>query len=403
MAFFLLMIVQDNKMMIYKYALVLVGSMSLIACGGSSSSSSGGNNTASSICSEIESSGTSCQQVIDNAVAYQDNQLNQFSTQLGKLQTDITAYCSGVAGTSAATLKQTAQSSWQQAMLTWQKLELLQFGKITTNDRNDFYSWPLSKGKTCNVDANIGLLANGASFNATPQSRGLTALEYLLFKDAPLASCTNNIPAASDVAERCGYAKEAVDSMVTQLQAVQSEADQSVQLQNVFTALFYIYTEAKGEKLQKTILPQHSNDSFKPDLLEYQFADLSRAAIEANLEATAMLFNGTGDQAKGFYDLLVAVGQETLANSMKTSLQTAINGAAASEYSQSWRDILAATTRNEAPRCINMTATTDAQSSDIDKICSLDEKIKVFTDDLNGGMSLALNLEIPSAAESDGD
>lgn len=380
----------------YTPFVVLLSAALLTACGGSASSSSTtfGNN----LCSQIASESFSCATLLSNMADQQQSRINTFADLIATLNTDMSAYCDALSSPGEAAALITVKISLNNAAIAWQQLEVMQFGPVTEAVRNNFYSWPLSVGKEGQINSEIALVANGGEFNPTPTKRGLTALEYIL----------NDNPQG---AGRCDYAELATGKMAEQSQALKTasaafapdqSSNQQSEIQDVFDALFYVYNQTKGEKIQKTILPQNANDTFKSSQLEYPYADLNRAAVEANLLATQAIFTGAGKP--GLQDMLIAAGQTSLAETMASTLTTAVAGAADSEFSQSWRAILDGTTGStESANCINATATTTAQSTDLEKLCSLDKKIKVFTDDLKGQMALTLSLSVPGEAEADGD
>lgn len=379
---------------------VLLAATLLTACGGSSSSSStaAGNN----LCNEIASDSFSCSALLANMAEQQQSRINTFADAIATLNTNVGALCDALSSAGEADALITAQASLSRAATAWQQLEVMQFGPVTEAVRNDFYSWPLSVGKEGQINSEIAFVNDGGEFDPTPTKRGLTAVEYIL----------NDNPQG---AGRCDYAELATGKMAEQSQALKTASaafapDQSSnpqsEIQDVFDALFYVYNQTKGEKIQKTILPQNANDTFKSSQLEYQYADLNRAAVEANLLATQAIF--TGADELGLQDMLIAAGQPSLANAMEAALTTAVAAAADSEFSQSWRAILTAADQDyvgddDVGACISITADTTAQSTDLEKLCSLDKKIKVFTDDLKGQAALTLNLTVPKDAESDGD
>lgn len=382
----------------------------LAGCGASSSSST--TKSSNNLCDQLNSSSFSCKQMLSDIEGQQKGRIQNFSTQLNTLKTDMAAYCAAIGSAQESAARSTARASWQVATQGWQQLEVMQFGVITSDVRNDFYSWPLSKGKTCNIDNDIASLANGGGFSTTPQKRGLSAIEYILFADAPLSSCSSKPAAASNAASRCAFGKAAVDLMATQAAALKTASDASdlsksadlrTEAQKVFNALFYVYTETKGDKLQKAIFPTNVNDTFKPQNLEFSFANMNRAAVEANLQGSQAVFSGGNGQ--GLADMLTAAGQGALATQMEAALKSALEAAASSEFTTSWRAVLttaeADRADNDVADCINSTAS--STGSEIIKLCALDKKIAVFTDDLKNRAALTLNLTVPGSAESDGD
>jgi predicted lipoprotein len=379
---------------------VLAASTLLTACGGSSSSSSsgGGNN---GLCAELASSASSCSALLVTAQAQQADRIQSFETAAKSLDQHTTAFCSaiGQAGESAALAL--AKTSLASAASAWQALEVMQFGPVTETARNNFYSWPLSVGKGGQIDNEIALVANGGTFKPTPSKRGLTAVEYVLYNNPTDAS-------------RCDYAQKVTERMVSEAEALTTasaaykpsqSSNQQAEVQSVFDALFYLDTKTKSDKIQEDILPEGQNDSFDADKLEYAYADLNRAAVAANLKSGLAIF--TGDNGVGFEELLVASNQAALASQMKAALQLAIDASKSGEFSQDWRAILTDANSNDkssnVSACLNMTATTTAANSNIEKLCSLPKKIQPFTADLKNSMSIALSLSVPGGAAADGD
>lgn len=381
---------------------LLACSTLLTACGGDSSSSSGGT---SDTCTQLNSDQFNCSEMIGALADVQSDAVSEFSTSLSTLKQDTDSYCSNIGTEQEATARATARDSWVAAMLDWQTLEVMQFGPVA-DARNDFYSWPLSVNKTCNMD---GVIASGNTDSATPQVLGLPAVEYVLYQDGPLNSCTSQPAAAADAAERCEFAQAAIRKMTTALETLESDLEDyapatdpggQATAQEIFDAVFYVYNETKGEKLQKTLLPQTANDSFKPENLEIPFADINVEAIAANLKSTQSLMQAAD---RGFASYLEAAGEQDLASDMLSALATAIS--AAEGFETSFRDILttaeADSNDDDVSQCINATA--DTTGSDVAELCALDSKIKAFTDDLKGQMALNLGLSVPQDAESDGD
>ncbi|ASP38650.1 hypothetical protein CHH28_08150 [Bacterioplanes sanyensis] len=396
--------------MMKKSALTLMSSaLVLAACGGGGGGgSSSDGNTSADACTALNSDSFNCTQMLAELDQVQYQATEQFSTQLANLQQQTDAYCAAIGSQQQATARMAAQQSWQQTMLTWQQLEVMQFGPVEEY-RNAFYSWPLSVNKTCNMD---GVIASGNFAATTPQVRGLPAVEYVLFADAPLASCSDAPAEASDATKRCEFAQAAIESMRTNVANLSFDLSSydpanspggQAAAQQIFDAMFYVYNQTKGEKLQKTVLPQNANDVFKPEKLEMAFADINAEAVAANLEgAKALMTAGKGNNG-GFASYLVAAGQADLANSMLTSLQVAIDGAKGLDASM--RDIVttaaADNSDGDVASCINATAT--ASGSNVLELCALDAKIKNFSDDLKGQMALNLGLNVPRDAEADGD
>ncbi len=389
-----------NKMTLAVVSSALV----LTACGGGSSSG----NASSDACIQLNSDSFDCNAMIGELADVQKAAVTDFSTRLVALKQETTEYCAALENNNAAALRSDAQTAWNNAMLSWQTLEVMQFGPVKES-RTNFYSWPLSVNKTCNMDAAI---ASGNFSSLTPQLKGLPAVEYALYEDAPLATCTDQPAAAAAAQNRCDFALEMIGQMETAVTSLSAQVATynpatnpggQAAAQEIFNALFYVYNQTKGDKLQKAVLPEGANGTFKPTNFEIPFADINANVIAANLKAAQSIMTAGDGINGGFASYLAAAGQQTLASDMLTSLNAAV--LAAEGVVTPLRTVVAAADADYADddvaQCINATA--DSSGSDVLDICALDKKIKVFTDDLKGQMSLNLGLIVPSNAQADGD
>lgn len=379
---------------------LLAATVVMSACGGGGGSSSGGSGDpsggGSGLCAEVASSASNCTALLNNAQAEQASRVNTFNQAITFLAEATATYCDNTASDSALIA---ATDSFATAAIAWQQLEPMQFGAISESARNDFYSWPLSVGKEGQIDDEIAAVAAGGQFNPSPVRRGLTAAEYILY----------NNPAD---AARCDYAERVTARMVGEAEALVTAvaaynpaqiSNQQAEVQAVFNALFYLDTETKSAKTQNGILPEDDAGTFDADNLEYRYADLNRAAVEANLEGAMAIFSG--NNGIGFEQLLVASprGTSAMANEMKDALQVAIDGAKEGEFSENWRTIINNAGSADVQACVNAPVVIASDSTDLQKLCSLPKKMQEFTGDLKNSASIALSLSVPGGAESDGD
>lgn len=379
---------------------LLAATVVLSACGGGGGSSSGGSGDpsggGSGLCAEVASSASNCTALLTNAQAEQASRVNTFNQAIKSLAETTATYCDNTASDSALTA---AKDSFATATIAWQQLEPMQFGVISESIRNDFYSWPLSVGKEGQIDAEIAAVANTGQFTPSPVRRGLTATEYILY----------NNPAD---AARCDYVKRVTARMEGEAATLDTAvaaynpaqiSNKEAEVQAVFNALFYLDTETKSAKTQEGILPEDDAGTFDAGKLEYQYADLNRAAVEANLEGAMAIFSG--NNGIGFEQLLVASprGTSAMANEMKDALQVAIDGAKEGEFSENWRTIINNAGSADVQACVNAPVVIASDSTDLQKLCSLPKKMQEFTGDLKNSASIALSLSVPGGAESDGD
>ena len=384
--------------------LLFVATAMLSACGGSSSSTT----TEYDLCGQLTAGGFSCSGMVENLYSQQQSRIANFAQQVETLRTDVTSYCQAVDnGSNQAATRTTAQASFEQAALIWQQLDVMQFGALNSDTRDQFYTYPTRV--SCPVN---GSIASGGALGATPDQRGLTALEYILYSDEP-RGCSDALPDASDPQKRCDYGLKVAEQLVLDTQALQADAaayqpslgQPQQEVQQIFNGLLYVYNETKEAKLQKSILPEKQDDRFKASALEYPVADINRAAIEANLTAASVLMNG--DSGSGLADLLVAAGQDGLADDMTASLQRALSASESQQFSESWRSILTDADSdpfdNDVDTCLATPADAASDSSQLVRLCSLSKKIDDFSDYLKGPLALTLSLRVPGNVEDDGD
>lgn len=369
--------------------------------GGSTGGGSTGNDACSRLNSDSFNCATSLRSVVDNAVKPAVNNLQGL---VQTLNTTTQAYCSDMSGVN----KTAAQDAWKAAMSEWQKLEVMQFGPVG-EQRFNFYTW--NRNDSCKVDEEVvNSTANGYQLtnNVEPVRFSLDALDYLLFTGSSNISCpeVNKTAAlrtwdaqgeATRLAERCDYTQLVTAHMVANVAALKTAVDNydigaSANLQtaadSISDALFYIDKQTKDAKLTE-VFPASSAGSYTLSALEFDARNpYGKEAIQANLEgALAVMDNGMDDY-------LVAAGQSALATGMKQKLQTAIDATAAING-----DIRSILTGADAATCIN--AASDA--SELEKVCSLDNKIKDFTDDLKGQFVMTLGFSVPNNAQGDND
>jgi predicted lipoprotein len=404
--------------------LTTITGLSIAALSGCNSSSSGSSSPTVDSCSALNSETFNCEKMLNDIVDHSVEPLIAgFSTKVQALKVMTTEYCASITAstpTASETIEfEEAQQAWQETMDVWQQLEVMQFGPLKT-ERDEFYSWPLND--SCKVDGEVvSALETGydISTGVTPARRGLDALEYLVFNTDTGITCeeNNTSPAlkswnesktpAEKRADRCGYAVMVSDDLVTRAAAL-SQAYANYDIANdegsqhdaanlVSDALFYIDKKTKDAKLS-TVLPATSNGAFNPDGLEFVYADAAREAVHNNLIGALAIMNGTAGNG-GLKDYLVAAGQSALADEMITELNTAITSSSDTEITQSFRAILTAAT--DVATCINADAET--ATTDLEKLCSLDNEVNAFTDDLKGQFVLTLGFTTPSDAEGDND
>lgn len=403
-----------------KIGLLLLPALALYGCNGSSPSSSA---TIDS-CKALDSASFSCEQMLSDIVEHTvQPAITSFAAEVQNLATKTTAYCaalSAASNESAALLE--VQNAWQESMSDWQQLEVMQFGPLLA-ERDEFYTWPLND--SCKVDEEVVFsLADGydISTGVTPARRGLDGLEYLLFNTDTGISCgdNNSTPALiawntkpdnEKLADRCSFAEKITADLVTRAQALEvsysqyditSATNLQIVADSISDALFYIDKEVKDDKLT-ALLPQTGTQGFSADKLEFGYASYAKQAIYNNAVGVKSIF--TANNHTGLAQYLIAAGQNDLATEMLAELDVIINNSSNAYIADTFSNILTIaqqdTADSDVSDCIN--ADLGSDSSNLIKLCALDNDVKAFTDDLKGQFVLTLGFTIPSDAEGDND
>lgn len=340
--------------------------------------------------------------------------LVSFASDAAALQTATAALAAAPADEAALA---GARDAWREAMLTWQRAEVMQLGPAAASGtavgaadlRDEIYSWPLRN--ECRVDQLLvsGGFETAASIGAEPTNvRGLDALEYLLFHPADNACAPNatinrdGLWAAIDEAEMARRRAEYAAAVATTVRAgaealvaawqdgfttAVAEAGRAGSpyrsvaeaLNGLSDAMFYLEKETKDLKLGPPIGLIDCATATCPERLELRWSNLSREAIGENLAGFAMMFRGA-DDGLGFDDLLDHVGASEVRQQMEGLLATA--------------DATFAATA--AP--FEQTLATDPASLRV-----LYDALKSIVDFTKTQFVGVLDLEIPQRAEGDND
>lgn len=365
----------------------------------------------------------------DNLIVPQYTALETQISALSQPDGAVANYCSAIGTAGESEARAQAQSAWRNAMAEWQQAELLAVGPALDNGaalRNRIYSYgstsPLS---TCAVDQSV-VLAEQDNFNIRTRSfnsRGLSALEYLLFRDDLNHTCPDRIPETSDWNQRpaeqrrsarCDYALEVAEDVTVAAQALTQAwaeeagnyryrfvdpANQEANLKALSDALFYIETETKDAKLGvPTGLHRTCSQVACPGQVESPYSETSLANIRNNLVAFRTLLLG-GD-GPGFDDIIVEAGFPEVVQNFEQQVDDALQ--LIDTTSESLLDqTQALLVSGDASACSNSAANPDAVR-DV-PACSLHGLLKRITDSLRTDFVTIVNLDLPDRAQSDND
>jgi predicted lipoprotein len=318
-----------------------------------------------------------------------------------------------------------ARTAWLGAIASWQRAEPLAFGPAASTMslggqaiRDQIYIFPLAS--YCLVDQSI--VSKGyesPSFGTSlGSSRGLSALEYLLFHAGPSNACNSlvNINSSGSWAalgaeelrtRRANYAKAAAADVRSRAKAllaawspeqgdfyasfVKAGSGSAVYASNqdafnvVSDALFYVERELKDWKLgwPLGLVPDCVNaPNTCPNDVESRYARVSTDHLRQNLIGFRRGFEGCGLDyyGLGFDDWLVSVGAEDLSERMLAALVAA----------QKAVDDL-------DPPLESAIVTSPP------KVAVVHAAVKKLTDLLKTEFVTVLNLELPAGSEGDND
>lgn len=348
----------------------------------------------------------------------------------------IANYCSAIGTSSEASQRAAAQTQWREMMNTWQQAEIFIVGPAAENGnarRNAVYSFASNfPPNSCSVDQSV-VLAQAANFDISARSfnsRGLDALEYLLFNDNLDHTCpvqiveTQGWNALSDSVrkqQRCVYAQSVVADISASGQDLvdrwaltsgnyrtrfvnPSNVEDS--LSALSDALFYIEEETKDSKLGLPTGIQASCSRIScPEATESPFSETSLANIRENLIGfRAALMGGEG---LGFDDIIIRSGFPNVVKNFNANIDASLQLIASNQDSllQQSQAILAS---GDRAQCNNSAANpdnniaTDSASQAI-PICSLHGLVKRITDSLRIDFVTIVDIDLPDRSQSDND
>lgn len=241
-----------------------------------------------------------------------------------------------------------AQLAWQRAMDEWSHSALFQFGPVADKATDKYHgrslrtlvhAWPDTS--RCQVETQVVLKGYQGGFDLVfPSSRGLFALEYLLYYPGTDTACSASSQAGGAWASLVGdaqtkakrdYAVAAAGDLVAQadtlrkvwapdgenfkakLLAFDGYGNEQEALNVVAWSMFYVEQEVKDLKLGS-----YAGFQTAPPNPETAFARVDIENIRTNVRAFRELFVGCGaaGEGLGFDDWLVASGNGALAKEL---------------------------------------------------------------------------------------
>lgn len=364
----------------------------------------------------------------------------QFAKDTRALKEANEQFCENLANSSEISkeqvefLKLGVQSAWKNAMGTYHKLELLNFGPVAEETSN-FYDavYTFSDASKCVIDRRVQTYASRGrlpDLNLTDNytERGLDALEPLLFDDMNKSRCrrvNSRLQAWFDknIQERqldvCGYTKHLIadidlkakelakrwsltgenylvdilrnEKLGTKLQAINKISRSLFELDSL-RKIKLAYPAGFKTKIGNQV-KQCSQDSC-PEKAEHLFAKMSVESLLFNLETFKDLF--MGKEGFGFDDFLKQEGYEDLANDFESAINNIIAKFKGMQGKTTIAELTAGISRDECEASTTINRKVEA--------CALMADIKVITDLLKNEYLLALkDLSAPRETQGDTD
>jgi len=318
---------------------------------------------------------------------------------------------------------ETSKTAWKKAMAAWQKAEQFQFGPLASAPssgaqglRNKIYVFP--DQNRCLIDQQIvSKLYEGELFAAaTDESKGLGALEYLLFHQGadngcPADSTINTTGAWSALtpdelkARKRAYAKATaadilvharalvfawerdkgnfIQQLVSAGQGSQTFATQQAAVNAVSDGLFYVEVVSKDRKLAQPLGLKNCTKTLCLESLESPWADQGKDHLRQNLIGFRALFVGGsgGQEGLGFDDLLKSVGAEAVS----ARVLREVDGAQAA-------------LQQLGDKTLSQALQTDSMS-----VLRVHDSLKLVCDTLKQDFTTALAIQPPRRVEGDHD
>lgn len=282
----------------------------------------------------------------------------QFRATTPGLVSATTAYAAAPTDANRAA----ARTAWERAIDLWEQAELLRYGPAAPFDtiggqnlREGIYAWP--DVNRCLIEQQIVSRAwERPNFgDLSTSTRGLAALEYLLFYEGSDNACqaTDAINMMGTWAaltpdelrqRKAAYARAIavdVEARAQQLltawrpNAFQAQVEtagngstlfstQQVAFSVIAEASFYLDTEVKDRRLAHPLGLRDCPSGSCPEALESQWADRGREHLRNNTRGLRLLLEGcAAGNHQGFDDRLEAAGAGALATQMRADLAAA--------------------------------------------------------------------------------
>lgn len=355
--------------------------------------------------------------------------VENLSAQVPVLKNSLRQYCEALSSGSTATREEDqVKADWERTMLSFHEVATAPIGPLLDDGRaiNDYvYSWPYLN--TCAIDKNVLENANSPITlgNQIFNTRGLYAIEYLLFENSLNTTCNLRAnPALKDWNERadlqkkldrCQWASELVKDVEVKTTALKSKwaveqgnftrtminnsrYPSSKEAINALTDSLAAIETLKDHKLGKP-LGRHkecTTDTCAKNV-EHLYSGLSLASAEAQLKAFRAVFTGSysNQPAFGFDDLLARSGRDDVAQKMIVAIDKALASVRAAQNNGSLFDQIEAVD----PVLCKASTMSDRKA----EICAVHADVRDVAFLLKTEVLAALALRAPPSHQGDND
>ncbi len=345
-----------------------------------------------------------------------------FTASTVKLDQAISGYCANPITNDKAPVR----AAWKETILLWEEIELFQVGPIAANEKQlktAIYGWP-QQSNNCRIDEEALKASKNPAYvlPINTNRKGLQALEYLLFEETLVSSCSaanaiakewNALTPEAKTQARCAYLKplsmelQALATTVNQvwgqegnnyLTSVVGNAEaEKTALQSLYENLFYLDIEVKNYKLatpaghDKLFCPNSPAPCLGKD--EFPLSGISREAIQANIKSFTNLIYGFEDANQkrpgGFAALVREVGDATVATRSET-----ITRELSTIFASQNESLTSLIAQQDKENC---------EESQISILCQLRKSIKQVSNELKYEYSRLLSLTVPAGPQGDND
>ena len=419
------------------FVLLLVLTSVLIACGGGGGGGENSNNGSQNDSNQggVESFelSTIFANLADNIIIPSYSNFSQKAKSFAQADGPLASYCGSVGQEDEKANAVIVRNQWLDLMSAWQKTEMHQVGPVVAAAsllRNRIYSYGSVPFESCRVDRAV-VVAEQTGFDINSRvfgSRGLAALEYLLFNENLTHTCSDdNINTATwnDRTEldrkhlRCDYAQILVNDIVSAAEEINlawgsfrsdfvASENVSSTLEALSDALFYLEKDVKDGKLGAVlgIKDDACAELACPSQAESRYSRSSLENIRDNLAVFVALYNGSdgeGVEGMGFDDLIADKSMASVNTAFNQEAKAAlelIDNMLATNKTLS-ADAQAIVDSGSDTACANSAA--NPESTQTVPSCSLHGLLKKLSDRLRTDFITIVGVDLPDRAQSDAD